>query len=987
MTKSKYRRAEGIAFGIVLIVDLFFLLNPLYIQGQAFAVEQAKSAQDVVMMVDTVLLTGLRQQGLVSNIKFKGAPASVGYFHNGDYINVSRGLLMTSGYAVNAVGPNQKPFMTGDNGMGGDPDLAKLAGAPSYDACVIEFDFIPQSDYVSFKYVFGSEEYNKYVNSRYNDVFAFFVSGPGISGPFQNNAKNIALIPGTNEAVSINNVNCGQQANYRIPPSGPGKHCEFFHYNDQFPEVPGSEKGIEYNGYTVVFSAEEHLIPCQTYHMKLAICDISDHLLDSGVFLEAQSFDIGHFEYEVDYTHEDAEGVILNNCNEAELKIYPPEVSDERSLELFLSGDAKMGVDFEEFPLYYTFAPGDAMQTITIRAKEGMPLEEKHLTITVQEVICGNSFEKEFNFTFLPYQGLKIKNDPFIDAKCKEEISIDSDVEGGYGNIDYLWDGKAGSTQHHLQPEQETCELEVKDLCSSDHLKFNVNREWMSFGLKLSDDTICTGKTVSLMPSCSMPEMVDDIKWSIDGGSLKEGDSSKMENLIVQWDHDGKKKIGINVYSKQCGNDYKEKPLMVYEQPYAQFDPSPLEGCLPFEFDLTAEGEEKEGMYYQWTVNDDQVFNGKYMHDKIDSAGVYSVDLKVSNAGKCFDEMNENDLVKVYPDLDPKLIIDKDLLCGDEEVRLQLDKDTTVPGQEVEWALDGGIVQTKEDGFDYIHWNLSGNKNIVYNIKTSLCGDYSGNANVEVLDVPQPIILDDSISGCSPLSLTINADDDNGIGGFNYQWYVPGVGMFDGNHLDLELEQQGAYDVYLQADNKGYCKNETHKKGLINVYPNPYAHILPEQPLWSNVKNIDIYADQVDSLSSYFWTVNGVGMGDTPSFSLPANSDQKEIDLNVVNKYGCSSSDNKTYTFIHDGLMVPNAMVPGGVNNTFKVIATGIQDIQIRIFNRWGEEMFYSASVDDQWDGRFKGKEVPVDAYIVKIDYHDKLGDYKHYKGVLNVLK
>ncbi|MBK9459454.1 MAG: choice-of-anchor L domain-containing protein [Sphingobacteriales bacterium] len=70
----------------------------------------------------------------------------------------------------------------------------------TYDAAVLEFDIVATEPTIEFKYVFGSEEYLEYVGSNFNDVFGFFIGA--IGDPLQ----NIAFIPDTTVAVSINNV-------------------------------------------------------------------------------------------------------------------------------------------------------------------------------------------------------------------------------------------------------------------------------------------------------------------------------------------------------------------------------------------------------------------------------------------------------------------------------------------------------------------------------------------------------------------------------------------------------------------------------------------------------------------------------------------------------------------------------------------------------------------------------------------------------------
>ena len=172
----------------------------------------------------------------------------------------------------------------------GDADLLTIANSvpgligqtfsvsSTGDAAILEFNFIPSADTVKFNYVFASEEYLDFVNSSFNDVFAFLISGPGITGPyaspssFPGGAKNIAVIPNsTNWPVTISTVNDTINSQYYIH------------------DTLGSSSA--FNGHTTVFTAISPVQACNVYHIKLAIADGSDEEYDSGVFLEAGSFD------------------------------------------------------------------------------------------------------------------------------------------------------------------------------------------------------------------------------------------------------------------------------------------------------------------------------------------------------------------------------------------------------------------------------------------------------------------------------------------------------------------------------------------------------------------------------------------------------------------------------------------------------------------------------------------------------------------------
>lgn len=224
-------------------------------------------------LVNTLLGTGPGMP-VVSNINFTGAKIAAGTFTGGaDPINIESGVILSSGNIASVVGPNMLDGVTTNNGLGGDADLNSLVpGFSTNDATVLEFDFeCPGTDALTFQYVFTSDEYNEYVNTQFNDVFGFFVNG-----------TNVALIPGTATPVAINNVNCG---NPYSPPSG--SNCGMFINNDL--NDGGGAVCTEMDGLTEVFTAEAAVNP-GVNHIRLAIGDAGDWILDSNIFLMGGSF-------------------------------------------------------------------------------------------------------------------------------------------------------------------------------------------------------------------------------------------------------------------------------------------------------------------------------------------------------------------------------------------------------------------------------------------------------------------------------------------------------------------------------------------------------------------------------------------------------------------------------------------------------------------------------------------------------------------------
>ncbi len=207
-----------------------------------------------------------------SNVQYTGSPAAIGTFTNGWRIGIESGIILTSGSAALAVGPNAGGATGQNNFMPGHPLLTSLAGSQTYDAAVFQFSFVPQTESVTFTYAFGSDEYPEWV-CQFNDVFGFFVSGPGYAAN-----TNIATIPGTTFPVSIDNINNVGGC----PPNYPAYYVN---------NTPGVHN--EYDGFTVPLTACINTVPCETYTIIIAVADAVDGVFDSAVFLAAESFSAG----------------------------------------------------------------------------------------------------------------------------------------------------------------------------------------------------------------------------------------------------------------------------------------------------------------------------------------------------------------------------------------------------------------------------------------------------------------------------------------------------------------------------------------------------------------------------------------------------------------------------------------------------------------------------------------------------------------------
>jgi len=311
-----------------------------------------------------------------ANIKFTGNSKQIGYFHGGNStLGISEGLVLSTGNAKDAEGPNSSANKSTNWSGAGDATIASMIGistSTTYDAAALEFDFKPSSDTVSFKYCFASEEYNEYVNTAYNDAFGLFISG----GPQSYSNKNIALIPGTSIPVSINNVNKGPAAAGQLG-TGPGANTAYYRDNAD------GHINIQCDGLTTVLTATIAVTAYEWYHMKLVVADVSDGIYDSWVFLGSNSFTSGNcvsMKIKNPVAGKDSwEGsnsaITFSRANTTSAnKISSANTRSNDSIDVrypiaikyTLGGTATQGLDYDSLPNPFIIPAGDTSITYTL---------------------------------------------------------------------------------------------------------------------------------------------------------------------------------------------------------------------------------------------------------------------------------------------------------------------------------------------------------------------------------------------------------------------------------------------------------------------------------------------------------------------------------------------------------------------------------------------------------------------------------------------
>lgn len=264
----------------------------------------------------------------------------IGYFVNpgNPSFPLTSGLVLSTGNAALVGGPNTSVQNNGSASWPGDADLDALMNTTgpsmsSKNASKLEFDFTTATEFMSFDFVFASEEYGQF-QCTYSDAFAFLLTDleTGIT-------KNLAVVPGTTVPVSVvtirDNINNG---------SCSSANPEYF---DIFSDPMGANnmQATNFNGYTHVMTASSAILPNHPYHIKLVVADRMDTQFDSAVFIQAGSFASG-----------------------------PPSCTDKVLLSAFVDANANGLKEENELPFTFgTFAytMNDAEEPVVVNSSLG----------------------------------------------------------------------------------------------------------------------------------------------------------------------------------------------------------------------------------------------------------------------------------------------------------------------------------------------------------------------------------------------------------------------------------------------------------------------------------------------------------------------------------------------------------------------------------------------------------------------------------------
>lgn len=528
------------------------LLSGMLAMLPLFCSSQVSVTSEDGMRTDTLLNRYFVGGGVViSNARFNGQQTinsnQIGTFVNptthGSNMPIGAGIVMVTGDCNDAASGRYTGEVTSSAEPPSDGDTISPALAEAlkefsmdatpgvrremHDVAVLTFDFIPMGDEIAFKYSFASEEYPHYVCNVYNDIFDFFLSGPydESGNPITNEGiiykdENIALIPGTDLPVSINTVNHGIAIGNVTPCVL--ENSQYFRLNDN--------NNCKMNGYTTELETKKvSVIPCRTYKLELAICDVVDNRLSSAVYLSANSFRTDELSLSKPRVapNEEHPYRFIKGCSYYDISMYlnRPALADETHALVFHGGTAEEGTDYTLSDLngnpvgnMLTFNEGDTSATLRINFVENendVPGDIKTLIIMTEEVSdCAErdtlilELETPQAFTHTLYRqtldGWTELTDNIV--YCEDVLPVDErlkiETARQQGEVTYQWSlgNHADEAENMIRVAQpQVVYLSATDACNrvvNDTIEFSINTAVTTASADKED--ICIGDEVIL---------------------------------------------------------------------------------------------------------------------------------------------------------------------------------------------------------------------------------------------------------------------------------------------------------------------------------------------------------------------------------------------------------------------------------------------------------------------------------------------------------
>ncbi len=247
------------------------------------------------------------------------------------------------------------------------------------------------------------------------------------------------------------------------------------------------------------------------------------------------------------------------------------------------------------------------------------------------------------------------------------------------------------------------------------------------------------------------------------------------------------------------------------------------------------------------------------------------------------------------------------------------------------------------------------------------------------------------VKGCVPETIAFSAEESRNASVYNWQFEAGASGK--GQTGIHQFKSAGHQEIRLIVSNPAGCKDTTFADVKLSPQPKAdFAFLEPDTPTAYTLNQDKLAIDnRSEKAQHYKWNF---GDGDESRQANPRHIYQGvgeyPVTLVAEGKNGCADSLEKLVEVkATPHLYIPTAFSPDGdgLNDQFSVEATNVKDFEIKIYNRWGEQVYKSTKTNFQWDGTYKGEQVQVGTYMYIATGRSIDGQFMKQSGKLTVVK
>ncbi len=479
--------------------------------------------------------------------------------------------------------------------------------------------------------------------------------------------------------------------------------------------------------------------------------------------------------------------------------------------------------------------------------------------------------------------------------------------------------------------------------------------------------------------------------WNFDGGTATPGSGQGPQRVV--WTTEGTKTVSLTVTENGCTSPMFTQDVTVNPLPVVSFNISPATICEGESVTMSFTGNAGSGATYNW------IFDGGTPQSATgagaqsvayNAGGVFTSRLFVTDKG-CVDSTSNQITVNSYPL--SSFTISPSAICAGATTTL-LFNGSAKPGAIYNWSFGNGQVisgSANGPGPISVKYSSIGTENISLTVDQGGCQSTAFSKSMDVNISPNADFDAVNFSGCDQLDVSfLNLSN----GASLYLWSF-GDNTADTIYNPSHHYGPGVYSVKLVAVNPFGCKDSLTKTDYIKVVPTPVALFTSSPTINVTVEKTSasvFFFNQTSNGKDFLWNF---GDGDESNTKNPVHiyndTGRYVVTLIAVNELGCSDTFSLgPYIIVPPAVVfIPSAFTPNsnGMNEIFKVYGTYITNVNMQVFNRWGELVYSGDGFNEGWDGSFHGKALNPGVYLYYIRITTEKGRELRYKGDVTLLK